>query len=150
MANETNTPTPQPLVQRRDARLALEVELAVQKIAESDQRLSPELERVYERLKADPVDLGRRFSMTLRDLSVNGAFIEGDALPLRSRLAMAFDLPDYRRVEAIGWVMWRRTGPCTVQGQNGKQYTLKPGVGVLFEFVPLDVRIEINRRVRIG
>src|SRR5436309_235173 len=88
---------------RRAARIYVAWDAACEKTSEILQELPPELKAVYERINADSTELGRRFAGTLRDLSVNGAFVEGDPLPLMSRVALVFDIPAFRKVEAIGW-----------------------------------------------
>ena len=60
-----------------------------QKLAEMNQALHEDLARVYERIRADGTDVGKRFPGTVRDLSVNGCFVEGYPLPLLSRVGFA-------------------------------------------------------------
>lgn len=136
-------------VKRRDARIEVAWNVACEKVVEIEQRLAPELEAVYERVRADKEGTGRRFQGTLRDLSVNGAFIEADPLPLLSRVAMAIEVPNFKNVEAVGWVLWRRTGPCTIKRPNGAPITLGAGFGVVFEWISLEARLEIARRVAL-
>jgi hypothetical protein len=62
---------------------------------------------------------------------------------------MVFEVPSFRKVEVVGWVMWRRTGPCTVPGTNGP-VELGAGFGVLFEWVSLEARLEIARRIALA
>jgi hypothetical protein len=131
---------------RRDARITVDWSVVAEKIHEIDQKLPPPLAKVYERVTADPTDLGKRLTLHVRDISVNGAFIEGEALPLLSRVAMVFDVPGFRRVEAVGWVLWRRKDKCTIES-DGKKVELGAGFGVVFEWISLDARLEIARRV---
>jgi hypothetical protein len=134
---------------RRDARIEVAWTVACEKTAEIEQRLQPELEKVYERVPANHDEVGKRFMGTLRDLSVNGAFIEGDALPLLSRVMMSVEIPNYKMVDAVGWVLWRRTAPCTIRRPNGAPITLGSGFGVVFEWIALESRLEIARRVAL-
>jgi hypothetical protein len=134
---------------RRDARLAVAWPVAFEQTAELEQTLAPELARVYERVTADKSELGRRIRGTLRDLSVNGAFIEGEPLPLMSRVVMIVDVPGFRQVEAVGWVLWRRREACTAVGPGGAPLTLGPGFGMIFEWISFDARVEIARRVAL-
>jgi hypothetical protein len=136
-------------VKRRDARIHVAWNTACEKTIEIEQRLPPELEKVYERIKADPTDAGKRFQATLRDLSVNGAFLESEPLPLLSRVALVIDIPNYTPVEAVGWVLWRRKEPCTIRRPNGAPVTLGAGFGLVFEWISLDARLEIARRVAL-
>ena len=136
-------------VRRRDARIEVAWSAACEKTVEIEQKLAPELAQVYERVKADPTEAGRRFQATLRDLSVNGAFLEADPLPLLSRVALVIDIPSFKPVEAVGWVLWRRTGPCTIKRPNGAPITLGAGFGVVFEWISLEARLEIARRVAL-
>jgi hypothetical protein len=136
-------------VRRRDARIEVAWNTACEKVVEIEQKLPPQLEKVYERVRADPGGVGKRFQATLRDLSVNGAFIEADPLPLLSRVALVIEVPRWKNVEAVGWVLWRRTGPCTIDRPNGAPITLGAGFGVIFEWISLEARLEIARRVAL-
>ncbi|HEY1584821.1 MAG TPA: hypothetical protein VGH63_03980, partial [Polyangia bacterium] len=90
-------------VTRRDARIEVAWNVACEKTVEIEQTLAKPLVDVYERVHADPSDKGKRFAATLRDLSVNGAFLEAEPLPLLSRVVMVLDIPSFRQVEAVGW-----------------------------------------------
>lgn len=136
-------------ITRRDARIEVAWTAECEKVIEIDQQLQPALAKVYERIHADPTDRGKRFVATVRDLSVNGAFLEADPLPLLSRVALLIDVPAYKRVEAVGWVLWRRTAPCTVTRASGAPVTLSAGFGVIFEWISLEARLEIARRVAL-
>ena len=106
------------------------------------------LKKVYERVHADPVDKGKRFAATLRDLSVNGAFLEAEVLPLLSRVVALIDIPSFRQVEAVGWVFGAAPGR-TITRPNGAPITLGAGFGVVFEWISLEARLEIARRVAL-
>jgi hypothetical protein len=134
---------------RRDARIEVAWNVACEKLPEMQQSLHPDLAKVYERISADPTDLGKRFAGTVRDLSVNGCFVEGHPLPLLSRVAFVIEVPAFRSIEAVGWVLWRRKEVCTVKRPSGAPVTLGPGFGVVFEWVALESRIEIARRVAL-
>ena len=134
---------------RRDARIEVAWNVACEKLAELEQSLHPDLAKVYERIAADNTDIGKRFAGTVRDLSVNGCFVEGHPLPLLSRVAFVIDVPGFRTVEAVGWVLWRRKEICTVKRPTGAPVTLGPGFGVVFEWIALESRIEIARRVAL-
>jgi hypothetical protein len=134
-------------IPRRETRLTVNWKMAIEKLGEREQQLPPELAAVYERVKAETTDVGKRPKLMLRDISMNGAFIEGEALPLLSRVALVMDVPDFRKVEAVGWVMWRRREACTITREDGFQITLEPGFGVLFEWISLEARLEIARRI---
>jgi hypothetical protein len=136
-------------VRRRDARIEVAWNAACEKTVEIEQKLAPELAQVYERVKADPTDAGRRFQATLRDLSVNGAFLEADPLPLLSRVGLVIEMPSFKPIEAVGWVLWRRTAACTIKRPNGAPITLGAGFGVVFEWISLEARLEIARRVAL-
>ena len=147
MGSETNGD--QRRIKRRDARIEVAWNVACEKTIEIEQELQEPLKQVYERVHADPADKGKRFAATLRDLSVNGAFLEADPLPLLSRVALVIDMPSFKPVEAVGWVLWRRTGPCTIKRPNGAPITLGAGFGVVFEWISLEARLEIARRVAL-
>jgi hypothetical protein len=147
--NATNGDKSKARVKRRDARIEVAWNTACEKTVEIDQKLAPELAAVYERVKADTTDAGKRFQATLRDLSVNGAFLEAEPLPLLSRVAMVIEIPGFKHVEAVGWVLWRRTAACTIKRPNGAPVTLGAGFGVVFEWISLEARLEIARRVAL-
>ena len=136
-------------VKRRDARIEVAWNVACEKTIEIEQELQKPLAEVYERVHADRNDPGKRFAATLRDLSVNGAFLEAEPLPLLSRVVLLVDLPSFRQVEAVGWVLWRRTAPCTITRPTGAPVTLGGGFGVIFEWISLEARLEIARRVAL-
>jgi hypothetical protein len=136
-------------VKRRDARIEVAWNVACEKTVEIEQTLAEPLAKVYERVHADETDKGKRFAATLRDLSVNGAFLEAEPLPLLSRVVMVIDMPSFREVEAVGWVLWRRTAPCTITRPSGAPITLGAGFGVVFEWISLEARLEIARRVAL-
>ena len=136
-------------VTRRDARIEVAWDVSCEKTAGLEQQLHPALAAVYERVHADATDIGKRFSATLRDLSVNGAFVEGEPLPLLSRVAMVIAMPSFKPVDVVGWVLWRRTAACTVTRASGAPLTLGAGFGVVFEWISLEARIEIARRVAL-
>jgi hypothetical protein len=125
---------------RKATRLRVEIPTTVEAIAATAQDLPPELEAVYERVQPTRADVGKPPAMFIvRDISSNGAFLEGPPVALMSRIR--FKLPiGGANPEAIGWVLWRRVAPCTVGNA-----TLEPGIGVLFEAFPLDMRIEISK-----
>jgi hypothetical protein len=136
-------------VTRRDARIEVAWNADCEKLIEIEQQLHPALEKVYERIRADPTEPGKHFVATVRDLSVNGAFLEAEPLPLLSRVAITIAVPSFKSVEAVGWVLWRRTGACTITRQSGAPLTLGAGFGVVFEWISLEARLEIARRVAL-
>ena len=136
-------------IKRRDARIEVAWNVVCEKTVEIEQELDKPLAQVYERVHADRSDAGKRFAATLRDLSVNGAFLEADPLPLLSRVALVIDMPSFKPIEAVGWVLWRRTAPCTIKRPNGAPITLGAGFGVVFEWISLESRLEIARRVAL-
>jgi hypothetical protein len=125
---------------RRAVRLKVEIPTTVAAIHAARQELPPALAEVYERVEPTRSDVGKPPAMFLvRDISSNGAFLEGPPFALMSRIRFRLPVGGVAP-EAIGWVLWRRVAPCTVGGVR-----LEPGVGVLFEAFPLEVRVEIAR-----
>ena len=108
--------------------------------------LRPALASVYSRV--NPEASGDKFPGRLRDLSTNGAFVAGEALPLLSRIAFSFELEDFGRVEGIGWTMWRREDDCEIPRDGLEPARLPKGFGILFEAIPLDARLAIHRMVQ--
>jgi len=124
---------------RRSPRLRVEIPTTVEAIPSTPQDLPPELAEVYERVEPTRHDIGKPALMIVRDISSNGAFLEGAPVALLSRVRFKLPIGDVSP-EAIGWVLWRRVAPCKLGDVQ-----FEPGVGVLFEAFPLDVRVEIAR-----
>ena len=134
--------------ERRHApRINVTMPTLVEVIGQRELQLHPNLAAVYERVTPPPELVGKKFPGVLRDLSTNGAFISGVALPLLSRLAFTFPLDGYGQVEVLGWVMWRRKADCEIPREGGGESKLAAGFGVLFEAIPLDARLAISKRV---
>ncbi len=130
---------------RRARRILLNAPTVVEVVGQPTIELPPAVAKVYNRVESDPSAIGRRFPGILRDLSTNGAFVATEPVPLMSRLAMQFDF-EGGRVDALAWVLWRREADCEVVGASGT-VMLPRGIGLLFESIPLDVRIAISRAV---
>lgn len=124
---------------RSARRVVVNVPAVVESIGQPDVSLHPNLVAVYERVGAAPPD-GKRFPAVVRDLSSNGAFISGEPLPLLARVAVHFEVKGVGPVDAIGWVLWRRSADCQVPTPSGELVTLPAGFGILFEAIPLDTR----------
>jgi hypothetical protein len=133
---------------RRAPRLAVNVPTLVEKIGHRDLHLHPSLAPLYERVHPNGDNLGLKFPAAIHDLSANGCFVAGQAIPLLSRVALSFALSGFGQVEALGWVLWRRSGDCElpVEGEAAP-VVLKAGFGVLFEAIPLDARLQIARMI---
>jgi hypothetical protein len=127
---------------RRAPRLVVNVPAVVESIGHAPMQLHPNLARVFRRVDADKSALGAKFPAVVRDLSTNGAFIQAEPLPLLSRVALKFDVKGVGTVDAIGWVLWQRTGECEVPG-GASPITLPKGFGVLFEAIPMETRSQI-------
>lgn len=132
--------------QRNATRVALNAPILIESIGQPEITLHPALANVYTRV--NPEAKGSKFPGRLRDLSTNGAFVAGEALPLLSRIAFSFELPDFGRVEGIGWTMWRRAEDCEVPREGQDPAKLPKGFGILFEAIPLDARLAIHRTVQ--
>lgn len=132
---------------RRATRIALNVPTVVEAIGSAEAKLHENLEKVYERVEPSGDVVGKKFPGAVRDLSTNGAFITGEALPLLSRVSFTFQLDGYGQVAVIGWTLWRRREDCEVPRPDGSNALLPKGIGVLFEAVSLDARMAIHKLV---
>lgn len=132
---------------RRARRIVVNAPAVVESIGQPAVDLHPNLAAVYQRITADPGSVGKRYPGVVRDLSTNGAFIAGEALPLMSRVAVRFDVDTAGAIDAIGWVLWRRDADCEVPGASGELLPLPRGIGILFEAIPLEARNAIARLV---
>ncbi len=112
----------------------------VESIGQPVMTLHPNLSTVFRRVQADADTVGQRFPAMIRDLSTNGAFVAGHAMPLLARVALRFELSSYGPIDAIGWVLWQRTSDCQVPDPTGTMVTLPRGFGVLFESISLEAR----------
>ncbi|MEZ4367248.1 MAG: hypothetical protein R2939_13330 [Kofleriaceae bacterium] len=128
---------------RSARRFVVNAPAVVESIGQPPVNLHANLASVYQRVAAAGDDAGRRFPAVVRDLSTNGAFISGEALPLLARVAIHFEVRGVGPIDAIGWVLWRRHADCEVPGPGGEMVTLPRGFGILFEAIPLDTRIAI-------
>ncbi len=133
---------------RRAPRLAVNIPTLVEKIGHRELHLHPGLAAVYERVHPNGENLGLKFPAAVHDLSANGCFVAGQAMPLLSRVALSFALPGFGQVEALGWVFWRRNGDVDIALDGDESaLQLKAGFGVLFEAIPLEARLHIARMV---
>jgi hypothetical protein len=110
----------------------------------------PGVDGMYERVVSSMDLVGKEFPAVVRDISVNGAFITGDPLPLLTRVSFSFSLEGYGQIDALGWSLWRREQDYEVPDPNGTDLILPRGFGVLFEAIPLDARIAIHKFVNGG
>jgi len=125
---------------RRARRFVVNVPAVVESIGQPAVKLHPNLAKVYERVESHGDKIGQRFPAVVRDLSTNGAFVTGEALPLLTRVAIHFEVRAIGAIDAIGWVLWRRDADCEIPGPNGELVTLSRGFGILFEAIPLETR----------
>jgi hypothetical protein len=125
---------------RRARRFVVNVPAVVESIGQPAVKLHPNLAKVYERVEAHDGRIGQRFPAVVRDLSTNGAFVTGEALPLLTRVAIHFAVRAIGPIDAIGWVLWRRESDCEIPGPSGEMVSLPRGFGILFEAIPLETR----------
>jgi hypothetical protein len=132
---------------RRASRLIVNAPAVVESIGQAPISLHANLAAVYRRVQADADTSGYRFPAVVRDLSTNGLFVAGVALPLLARVAIRFEVADIGKVDAIGWVLWQRTEDCKVPSSAGNLVTLPKGFGVLFESLSLQTRNNIAAKL---
>lgn len=135
---------------RRAPRISLDVPIEIDIIGHREVQLHPNLAAVYERVRPSAEMVGTHIVGVLRDLSTDGAFIAGPALPLLSRVAFSFPLSGCSQVQGIGWILWRRIAECEVPKEGGGSLKLAPGFGVLFETIPLETRKVIASLIAAG
>jgi hypothetical protein len=131
---------------RRARRIGVNIPTVVEVIDRPPIDLHPNLLKVYERVACNMEAAGKRFPGVIRDLSTNGVFITGHPLPLLSRTLFQFSLEGFGTVEALGWVLWRRSNDCELPRGSGT-ITLPKGFGILLEAIPLDARLAIHEMV---
>ena len=130
---------------RRALRIQLNVPTLVEPIGQPEMKLHENLEKVYERVMANKEQIGSKFPGVMRDLSTNGAFIAGEPLPLLTRVSFTFPLEGYGQVETLAWTLWRRQEDCEIPRDEDDPVVLPKGFGVLFEAIPLDARLAIQK-----
>lgn len=134
--------------ERRHAlRINVNIPTLVEVIGQREVQLHPNLAAVYERVNPPREMVGKKFPAVMRDLSTNGAFISGMALPLLARVAFTFPLEGHGQVEVLGWTLWRRSADCEIPREGGDPVKLQAGFGVLFEAIPLEARQRIAELV---
>ena len=133
--------------QRRALRILVDIPIVVESIGQPALKLHANLEKIYQRVNPSSERHGDQIIGAVRDLSTNGAFIHGEPLPLLSRVVMRFSLEDVGPVEAVGWILWRRTDDCEIPRDGEKPVLLRRGFGVLFEAIPLEARFAIHKMV---
>ncbi len=132
---------------RRAVRIQLNVPTVTVPIPQTDVNLHENLRKVYQRVEANTKDVGSRFPGVVRDLSTNGAYISGHALPLLTRIHFTFALDSVGQIDVVAWTMWRRIADCEIPRADGSVTQLPMGFGVLFEAISLDARIAIHNLV---
>jgi len=132
---------------RRALRIAVNIPTLVESVGQPEVKLHESLAAVYQRVAASSQLVGEKFPGVIRDLSTNGAFIAGEPLPLLSRVAFTFPLEGFGQVEVLAWTLWRRDEDCEIPRADGSSLSLPKGFGVLFEAIPLDARMAIQKMV---
>jgi hypothetical protein len=143
-----------PSDRRRTPRLFVNLPVSYEVLPSREPEMPKDLAEVYERVHAATEGVGARVDGTIRDLSINGAFINGPPVALLARVAVAFPLPGMPSVEAIGWVLWRRKRECVIQrmlpGESSPARLILPeGFGILFESITDHTRRHIERLIRM-
>lgn len=126
---------------RRSQRIAvnLNVECSVTDDAPRSVLQANPADNKIERVLLSTTGAGQFFDGRMVDLSVNGACLSSESQPpLLSRLSLSFSFAEFKHVQATALVMWRTTGP-SPQGEYS--------FGVLFEAIPVDVRVSIQKAV---
>ncbi|MBU1241556.1 PilZ domain-containing protein [Myxococcota bacterium] len=127
---------------RKNPRLYFDIPIEFEVLPAHDVNLPPELARVFQRVHPNEEGVGKRQTGKMRDLSSTGSFISGSPPPLLSRVGLIFGIPGFSKVEAIGWILWRRTETITLDDKE-----LPLGFGVLFEYLSPEARLHIDRLV---
>ena len=141
--------------QRRAPRLFVNLPVSYEVLPGKEMEMPKDLAEVYERVHSSSELMGTRMEGTIKDLSINGAFIHGPTVPLLSRVMVTFPLPGMPEVQGIGWVLWRRKGECVIQrvmpGESQPSRLILPeGFGVLFESITSHARRHITRLIRMN
>ncbi|WP_375772619.1 PilZ domain-containing protein [Archangium gephyra] len=126
---------------RRSQRIAvnLEVEFSVTDDAPRSVLQADPKDDQIERVTFPTDGAGEFYEARILDLSVNGARLSSRMQPaLLSRLGLSFSFAEFKHVQATALVMWRTAG-ASPEGEYG--------FGVLFEAIPVDVRVSIHKAI---
>lgn len=131
---------------RRARRVLLNVPTLIRTLAPDpgDGAFDPEQRSARSRSIAEQA---REFPATVRDISINGAFIAGEVLPLLTRVSFKFELRGYGTIDAFGRAMWCRDSDARAVIGDDCGLLLPRGFGVLFEAISLDDRAAIHNFV---
>ncbi|GAB4566208.1 MAG: hypothetical protein Tsb0020_17720 [Haliangiales bacterium] len=131
---------------RRARRVLLNVPTLIRTLAPdpSDGAFDPEQRSERSRSIAERAC---EFPATVRDISINGAFIAGQVLPLLTRVSFRFELRGYGTIDAHGRAMWCRDSDARAISGDDRGLLLPRGFGVLFEAISLDDRAAIHNFV---
>ncbi len=126
---------------RRARRVLLNVPTLIRTLAPDpgDGAFDPE-----QRSARSIAERAREFPATVRDISINGAFIAGEVLPLLTRVSFRFELRGYGTIDAFGRAMWCRDSDARAVSGDDRGLLLPRGFGVLFEAISLDDRAAIH------
>ncbi len=127
---------------RNNPRLYFDIPIEYEVLPAHEVNLPPDLARVFQRVHPNEEGVGKRQLGKMRDLSSTGSFISAPPPPLLARVGLIFGIPGFSKVEAIGWVLWRRTESVTLDDVE-----LPLGFGVLFEYLSPQARLHIDRLV---
>ena len=126
---------------RRAKRIAVNIEVVVSVMDNAPASVvqAGPAESNIERVVFATQGSGEFFDADMLDISTNGARLASDLHPpLLSRVSLAFNFEELKYVHATALVMWRTTVP----GSDGRY-----GFGVLFEAIPVDVRVRIEKAI---
>lgn len=129
---------------RKNPRLYFDIPINYEVLPAHEVNMPPELAKVFQKVYPSEEGVGRHHEGFLRDLSSTGAFIVGSPPSLLTRVGLIFGIPGFSRVEAIGWVLWRRTEDVALKNKD-----LPAGFGVLFEYLAPEARLHIDRLVKM-
>ncbi len=130
--------------QRNAPRLYLKVPVEFEVLPAREMKVTPEMANVFESVTPASDGSGLPRKGRIYDISSTGAFIVSaqELPPVLSRVFLKFDLPGHAHVQAVGWVLWRRNARVKTE-----EKMLERGFGVLFEYIPLETRIHIERLI---
>jgi hypothetical protein len=126
---------------RRAKRIAVNIEVVVSVMDNAPGSVvqANPAESNIERVVFTTQGSGEFFDADMLDISTNGARLSSELQPpLLSRVSLAFNFEELRYVHATALVMWRTRTPAS----DGKY-----GFGVLFEAIPVDVRVRIEKAI---
>jgi len=138
---------------RRTPRLFVNLPVTYEVLPSREPEMPKDLAEVYERVHAATELAGKKLEGVIRDLSINGSFINGPPVPLLARVAVTFPLPGIPgwrgSAGRCGGAPGTASSSACCRGDLARPADPPEGFGILFESITADARRHIDRLIRM-